>query len=255
MNYRHIYCKIISYAKSQNRNRSGGNYYEAHHILPRSLFPNWIKRKSNVVLLTAREHFFVHQLLLKIYPSSEMYAAIRFMSGIDRYKKFLSSREYERYRKLGPHNKGKKMDEDFRRKCRERQQKRKESGYTVSAETRQKLSLISKGNHNTKGRVWYTNGVEDKMLFECPEGWWKGRSKKKGKPAWNKGKKMSEEYCRKNSEARKLYLSKLSPEERSEIYGKGSRGKPAWNKGRWMSEEFKQKCKIREEKKRNSANH
>lgn len=239
MNYRYIYCKIISYAKSQNRKRKDGNYYELHHILPKSLFPSWSKRKGNLVLLTAREHFFVHQLLLKIYPVTEMFAAVRFMSGITRYKKFLSSREYERYRRLGPHNKGKKMSEDFRRKCRERQQRRRESGYIVSPETRKLIGLKSKGNHNTKGRSWYTNGIEDRMLLECPEGWWKGRSKRKGKPAWNKGKKMPEEYKRKNSESHKLLMSRLSPEERSEIYGKSCRGKPAWNRGKQMSEEFR----------------
>ena len=61
---------------------------------------------------------------------------------------------------------------------------------------------------------------------------------------------MSEEYKKKHSDSHKLMLSKLSPEERSEIYGKSCRGKTAWNKGKQMSEEFKQKCKIREEKKR-----
>ena len=41
---------------------------------------------------------------------------------------------------------------------------------------------------------------------------------KKGKLAWNKGKKMSEKFCRKCSESQK--------------------GKQAWNKGKKMSEEF-----------------
>lgn len=30
--------------------------------------------------------------------------------------------------------------------------------------------------NNNKGRKWYTNGTEDKMCFECPEGYWLGRS-------------------------------------------------------------------------------
>ena len=41
---------------------------------------------------------------------------------------------------------------------------------------------------------------------------------RKGKTAWNKGKKMSEEFCRKNAESHK--------------------GKMAWNKGKKMSAEF-----------------
>lgn len=99
MNYRHIYCKIISYAKSQNRFKGDGNYYEAHHILPRSLFPLWSKRRSNIVLLTAREHFFVHQLLTKIYPSRQMnHALFAFVSRPNADYK-ITSREYERIRK------------------------------------------------------------------------------------------------------------------------------------------------------------
>ena len=76
MNYRHIYMCIITHAKASNRKRGDGNYYEKHHILPRSLFPNWITKESNTVLLTAREHFFCHQLLTKIYPSFEMEKAL-----------------------------------------------------------------------------------------------------------------------------------------------------------------------------------
>ena len=84
MNYRKVYMRIISHAKSEQqkglrprtKNCKKGfenQYFEFHHILPRSLFPNWIKRKSNTVPLTAREHFFCHQLLTKIYPHSSMW--------------------------------------------------------------------------------------------------------------------------------------------------------------------------------------
>lgn len=99
MNYRHIYCKIISYAKSQNRTRKSGDYYECHHILPKSLFPLWKKRKSNKVFLTAREHFFVHQLLTKIYPGSEMTFAIHAFVSRPNTDYKITSREYERIKK------------------------------------------------------------------------------------------------------------------------------------------------------------
>lgn len=100
MNYRHIYCKIISYAKSQNRYKGDGNYYEAHHILPKSLFPLWKNRKSNIVLLTAREHFFCHQLLSKIYPGKEMAFALHLLLTTNNGKQVISSREYEKIEKL-----------------------------------------------------------------------------------------------------------------------------------------------------------
>lgn len=100
MNYRHIYMLIIERAKSEeksgSRKRGNGEYYESHHILPKSLFPLWKKRKSNIVLLTAREHFFVHELLTKIYPTPQMtYALHAFVSRPNADYK-ITSREYER---------------------------------------------------------------------------------------------------------------------------------------------------------------
>lgn len=99
MNYQHIYCKIISYAKSQNRYKGDGNYYERHHILPKSLFPLWKNRKSNIVLLTAREHFFCHQLLTKIYPGDKMFYALHSFVSRPNADYKISSREYEKLKK------------------------------------------------------------------------------------------------------------------------------------------------------------
>lgn len=113
MNYRKVYMAIIAKAIKENRkklSRDAENYayYEAHHILPKSLFPAWKKRKSNIVLLTAREHFFCHQLLTKIWPGQKMsFALAAFLwgynnsnkQGIQRVNKYkITSREYERIR-------------------------------------------------------------------------------------------------------------------------------------------------------------
>lgn len=100
MNYRKAYLHIIFKAKSENRKKLKKDnpnyiYYEAHHILPKSIFPLWTKRKSNIVLLTAREHFFCHQLLEKIYPNSNMFLAL-WRLATDKQNKVCSSREYQR---------------------------------------------------------------------------------------------------------------------------------------------------------------
>lgn len=131
MNYRHIYMLIIERAKSEEksglRKRRNGEYYEAHHILPKSLFPLWKKRKSNIVLLTAREHFFVHELLTKIYPTPQMtYALHAFVSRPNADYK-ITSREYER------------IKIEFSKLHSERM-----TGRYVSPETGKKLSNIRK---------------------------------------------------------------------------------------------------------------
>lgn len=110
MNYRCVYMRIISHAKQETelglrpksywqKYKFPNQYFEFHHILPKSIFPNWAKRKSNIVTLTAREHFFCHQLLTKIYPNSDkLKVALFFMSGKSKYPKKCSAKEYEELR-------------------------------------------------------------------------------------------------------------------------------------------------------------
>ena len=112
MNYRHVYMLIVEHAKSEmklglrpkskseKRQKKWKNYYfEFHHILPRSLYPNWEFRSSNLVCLTAREHFFCHQLLTKVFPTPEMYFALsKFMSNSSGGR-ILTSYQYEQCRK------------------------------------------------------------------------------------------------------------------------------------------------------------
>jgi len=78
MNYLNIYNKLIEKAKSESRiwhyeKGSDGTYYERHHIIPRCMGGEgalWEhKTHSNIVLLTAKEHFIAHLLLHKAYPA------------------------------------------------------------------------------------------------------------------------------------------------------------------------------------------
>ena len=129
MNYRKVYMNIINNAKKQKRSKKDGVYYEKHHILPKSIYPLWAKRKSNLVLLTAREHFFCHQLLTKIYPNSKgMILCLSFFCNNSRNREYkISSKEFERIkilisktRKGAPSkNKGKKLSEEQKRKISE----------------------------------------------------------------------------------------------------------------------------------------
>ena len=171
MKYRRIYMQIISAAKSEQlqglRKKGNGNYYEAHHILPRSLFPNWIKRKSNIVLLTAREHFFCHQLLTKIFPSKQMAYALWAFCNRPNADYKITSREYERIKTLrklemkGFRNKGTfyKGQEPWNKGKRCPQ-----------------LAKVGKANGVYQKKV-FTNGIINIAAFECPEGFWKGETK------------------------------------------------------------------------------
>ncbi|MBR6610758.1 MAG: hypothetical protein IKK93_00730 [Campylobacter sp.] len=106
MNYRHIYMLIIEHAKLEQkaglrpknnyqRKNFPGKYFEFHHILPKSIYPLWTKRKSNIVPLTAREHFFCHQLLIKIYPNSNLFLALWYLAN-DNQNKVCSSKYYQK---------------------------------------------------------------------------------------------------------------------------------------------------------------
>ena len=64
MNYQLIHDSIIDRAK--NRVLPAGTYTERHHIKPRCMGGS--DDKSNLVDLTAKEHFIVHKLLVEIHP-------------------------------------------------------------------------------------------------------------------------------------------------------------------------------------------
>lgn len=160
MDYRKIYIKIIVNAKKEadkglRPKRIGdkkyfNEYYEFHHILPKSLFPLWEKRESNLIALTAREHFFCHQLLTKIYPCSKMACAvIKMMYNVEKH---IGSRDYERIRKRcgellkGENNPfyGKTHSEESRRKNAEWHHL-----HPYSKEVYDKIHEKNRGQHRT----------------------------------------------------------------------------------------------------------
>jgi hypothetical protein len=102
MNYQQIYTQLIYRAQTENRKKGIGVYYERHHIIPRCL--GGANDKTNLVLLTAREHFVAHKLLCEIYPdNSDIFFAYRMMSIMkspDQQREYkITSYEFERIRK------------------------------------------------------------------------------------------------------------------------------------------------------------
>ena len=76
MNYQRIYDQIIDRAAKERRAKKQGIYYEIHHIVPRS--EGGSNKQSNLVLLTAKEHYIAHLLLYTENPTqARAYAFIR----------------------------------------------------------------------------------------------------------------------------------------------------------------------------------
>lgn len=106
MNYEKIYYNIINKALrkeiSGQRYKNKNNYFESHHIKPRSLGGS--DNKNNLVLLTPKEHYLCHWLLVKIYDKNtierkKMLKAWFMMSAIgDTGRQTISMHDYEKYK-------------------------------------------------------------------------------------------------------------------------------------------------------------
>ena len=82
MNYCSIYNQLMNKAKKMKRSkRDPDSYYENHHIIPRSLGGG--NDKNNLVLLTPKEHFLAHRLLVKMYPDCTKMKFAMFMMAQD----------------------------------------------------------------------------------------------------------------------------------------------------------------------------
>lgn len=103
MDYQKIYDQIINRAKSENRIKYNGIYYEKHHINPRCLGGG--DNKSNLVLLTAREHFICHWILTRLYPNNSkiihaLWGMCNNLTSSNQNRYIPSSRAYEEARTL-----------------------------------------------------------------------------------------------------------------------------------------------------------
>lgn len=103
--YANYYFSIIEKAKTLNRSKKE-DYFENHHIHPECL--GGTRDKSNMVLLTAREHLICHRLLVRMFDeySVEWCSMVfAFKRMIDYGKKqpgradIISSRHYEERRR------------------------------------------------------------------------------------------------------------------------------------------------------------
>ena len=101
MNYTRIHNEIIEFAKARTMHL---DHVEKHHILPVSLGGD--NSPANLVLLTPREHFLIHKLLIKLNTGisrRKMVNAFCYMAFTKHnrcLKRPISSRDYQYARRI-----------------------------------------------------------------------------------------------------------------------------------------------------------
>ena len=154
MNHKETYNRIIENRKQQPL--STDEYGENHHIVPKSICPLLKNTKSNIVRLTAQEHFLCHYHLWKYYRDElcdEKWAK-KMCLAFNRMKHQLMkcddiemmSQLYAEARKdLSEACKGRKLSKKTRKKLSE-----SHKGKHHSEETRKKMSEANKGKHRSE---------------------------------------------------------------------------------------------------------
>lgn len=200
------YVQIVTTGQSEQRtkqkpNNTGYVYYEVHHIVPKSLGGN--NKKANLVLLTAKEHFRCHYLL------------IDFVVGNDRSKmcnalwRMVHGNNGQRRELVDPET------YEMLKTQRSLDTSRRFKGKPLSEETKKKMSEAKKAT--------MTN--EHKQIISKTH---------KGKTPWNKGIALSDETKNKLREAKlgsnnSFYGAKHTEETKQKMSEK-RKGKPAPNK-------------------------
>lgn len=166
MNYKWHYDRLIETRK--NRDPEEGKYYEKHHIVPKSMGGD--NATSNMVKLTAREHFLAHWLLWRIHRNRQMACAFAYLCGSFSIKeiKMKSSRGYEEA-KLSMINTS----------CSEKTRKRMSVNWNRSVERRKKISERNIALHKEKRIGMYNKSHTDEYKCVMKEKM-KGNSNAKG---------------------------------------------------------------------------
>ena len=184
MDYQKHYSLLIERAKQ--RTIPAGTYCERHHIVPACLQGS--NDPSNLVELTAREHFFAHLLLTKMYPEEpKIQTAFWFMCnqrgrGNQKNRIKPSARQYaaakeifaqiQKQKKLGKKNpeqssRMKKNNPNYKPGVKEKQSLAKQ-GKALSGEVKEKISraltgrVVSWGYKISKTRIERGLGKEQK---------------------------------------------------------------------------------------------
>jgi hypothetical protein len=222
MNYRIIHDNIIHRAKSENRIKLRKDdkfyvYYERHHIFPKSM--GGTDNDENLVLLTSREHYIIHKILIKLYPNNiQLVRAFHMMTSVKRFKTIASNRDFEYARKLlgetptSIESRKKMSDSAKNRSYTEDGLNRLKESYVnriYSDETRKKMSESGKKRTHSditkeKIRLSHIGKITSEETKK------KISDKMKGKITWMKGKHHTEESKELISKSCKRRISEIT---------------------------------------------
>ncbi len=174
MNYQRIYNSIVDRARSRHID----GYVERHHIKPRCI--NGKNDSSNIVALTAREHFLCHWLLTRMHPTNSK-LAYAFWGMCNRRNDNQarvrpSSRSYEEAREMVA---------------------KAQSQRVVTEETKRKISESMRGKTSPKSEQFIDRLLENGKATRF----------RKGQISSRRGIKLSAETIEKRSNSRKGYIT------------------------------------------------
>lgn len=193
--YTRIYFKIIHTRQKMSRYINDNNLYEAHHILPKSMGGS--NKKKNLVLLTYREHFLVHLILLKMTQGEDTYKMTRAFVRMCKYIN-INSHKYSYIktllyknmtgdknpaaRRMWVHNPNNKIQkfihiDEF-------------SDYSKNGYITGMIKQI--GGYSKGSKIWITNGKYNKMINKnepIPQKWRRGKFNKLNKETYKKAAK------------------------------------------------------------------
>ena len=241
MNYRRIYNDLIM--RGWRRTALEG-YCEKHHIIPRCLKGG--NEATNIVRLTAREHFIAHLLLTRMYPdNSGLATAVFLMSHLKNFPVIKSSKIFakikhslslarsleqtgrthtdESKKKMSLAKKGKKFSEEQLKKLAEDRKLRP----PMSEETKKKMSEAGK-----RRRV---SEETRRKMSESSKGRKMSEESRRKISASTKGKVVSEETRKKMSEAAKIRATTCNRNKSSNTSKKSKIAKPTGAKLQMLS--------------------
>lgn len=190
MNYLKIYKNLI---QKRIKQPSTQQYTEKHHIIPKSIDPSKTYKKSNLVILSARQHFIAHALLVKITQKSKDKS--KYYKMIYAFNNMNMKSYANEYRYINSHL----------------------------------YQLLKQKVYDIKGKILIHNIKTDKHIFiykdqEIPEGWVKGKSqkmRKRGKGGYTYGTKwcynpitLQQKLLKQDEQLEQGWLYGMSPKVR-----------------------------------------